>query len=185
MAGWVVDDSSVPGAGDPANDGVTEWAGWSFVSKSWWIQVAGDQGRSEFENGSTVVAVVDPDEWDDMEHLPGLYNAFLSTPIIDISGVDAGTLWLTFDSSWRHEDTQTASVAVQFDNENPTEILRWESEGGDPAFFKPDATNETVAVELNNPAGAQEMVITFGMLDAGDDWWWAIDNVEVISIPSK
>ena len=185
LAGWVVDDSSVPGAGDPANDGVTEWAGWSFVSKSWWIQVAGDQGRSEFENGSTVVAVVDPDEWDDMEHLPGLYNAFLSTPIIDISGVDAGTLWLTFDSSWRHEDTQTASVAVQFDNENPTEILRWESEGGDPAFFKPDATNETVAVELNNPAGAQEMVITFGMLDAGDDWWWAIDNVEVISIPSK
>jgi hypothetical protein len=139
------------------------------VSKSWWVQVAGDQGRSEFENGSAVVAVVDPDEWDDMDHLPGLYNAFLSTPAIDIVAVDAGTLWLAFDSSWRQEDTQTANVTVQFDGGDPIEVLRWESELGDPAFFKPDATNETVVVELNNPAGAQEMVITFGMLDAGND----------------
>jgi len=183
-AGWVVDDSGVPGAGDPANDGVTEWAGWSFVSKSWWAQVAGDQDRSLFDNGNAVVAVVDPDEWDDMDHLPGLYNAFMSTPVIDISGVDAGTLWLVFDSSWRQEDTQTASVTVQFDSGAPIEVLRWESEGGDPTLLKPDAVNETVAVELNNPA-AQEMVITFGMLDASNNWWWAIDNVEVISYPGR
>lgn len=182
-AGWVVDDSGVPGAGDPANDGVTEWAGWSFVSKSWWAQVAGDQDRSLFDNGNAVVAVVDPDEWDDMDHLPGLYNAFMSTPVIDISGVDAGTLWLAFDSSWRQEDTQTASITVQFDSGAPIEVLRWESGGGDPAFFKPDAVNETVAVELNNPAGAQEMVITFGMLDAGNDWWWAVDNIQVTAFP--
>jgi hypothetical protein len=29
------------------------------------------------------------------------------------------------------------------------------------------------------------MVITFGMLDAGNDWWWAIDNVEVIGFASQ
>ncbi|MGY8687722.1 MAG: hypothetical protein ACKVHP_08315, partial [Verrucomicrobiales bacterium] len=23
------------------------------------------------------------------------------------------------------------------------------------------------------------MVITFGMFDAGNDWWWAIDNIDV------
>jgi hypothetical protein len=136
-------------------------------------------------NGSAVVAVVDPDEWDDMDHLPGLYNAYMSTPVIDVSSVDADTLWLKFDSSWRPEDTQAVGITVQFDNGNLIEILHWESEGGDPAFFKPDATNETVTVELNNPAGAQEMVITFGMFNASDDWWWAIDNVEVISYPSR
>ncbi|MFC1604928.1 LamG-like jellyroll fold domain-containing protein [Planctomycetota bacterium] len=184
-AGWVVDDSGVPGAGDPANDGVTEWAGWSFVSKSWWAQVAGDQDRSLFDNGSGVVAVVDPDEWDDLPRADGFYNALMSTPVIDVSSVDAGTLRLTFDSSWRQEDTQTASIAVQYDNGEPIEVLRWESELGDPVFFKPDAINETVTVELSNPTGAQEMVITFGMLDAGNDWWWAIDNVEVISYPGK
>ena len=182
---WFVDDSGVPGAGDIDNDGVTEWAGWSFVNKSWWVQVAGDQGRSEFENGSSVVAVADPDEWDDLDHFPGLYNAFMSTPAIDISTVDAGTLWLVFDSSWRQEDSQTASVTVQFDSGDPIEIMRWESELGNPALLKPDATNETVVMELNNPPGAREMVITFGMLDAGNDWWWAIDNVEVMSIPAQ
>ena len=181
--GWIVDDSGVPGAGDPANDGVTEWAGWSFVSKSWWAQVAGDQERSLFDQGNAVVAVADPDEWDDLPRAEGLMNAFLSTPVIDVSGMQADTLGLKFDSSWRQEDTQTASITVQFDGGAPTEILRWESAGGDPAFLKPDATNETVTVDLNNPSGAGEMVITFGMLDAGNDWWWAIDNVEVIGFP--
>ena len=183
--GWLVDDSGVPGAGDIDNDGVTEWAGWSFVSKSWWVTVAGDQGRSEFEKGSAVVAVADPDEWDDMDHLPGMYNAFLTTPAIDISAVDADTLWLVFDSSWREEDSQTASVTVQFDSGDLIEVLRWESALGDPALLKPDATDETVMLGLNNPPGAREMVITFGMIDAGNDWWWAIDNVEVISIPGQ
>jgi hypothetical protein len=178
--GWFVDDSGVPGAGDPANDGVTEWAGWSFVNKAWWAQVAGDQERTQFENGSAVVAVADPDEWDDLDHLAGLYNAFLSTPVIDVSGMTAGTLLLRFDSSWRQEDTQTANIIVQYDGGSPVEVMRWESELGDSTFFKPDANNENVTVELNNPAGAMEMFITFGMLDAGNDWWWAIDNVEVI-----
>jgi hypothetical protein len=177
--GWIVDDSAVPGAGDPDNDGVTEWAGWSFVSKSWWIEVAEDQDRSLFENGSAVVAVVDPDEWEDLPHAEGLLNAFLSTPVINVSGMTPGTLQLKFDSSWRREDTQTANITVSFDGGAAVEVLRWESEGGDPAFLKDDATNEAVTVDLNNPAGATEMVITFGMLDAGNDWWWAIDNVEV------
>jgi hypothetical protein len=184
-AGWIVDDSGVPGAGDPANDGVTEWAGWSFVSKTWWAQVAGDQDRSLFEKGNAVVAVVDPDEWDDMDHPTGLFNAFLSTPVIDVSGMGASTLRLTFDSSWRQYANQTAVISVQFDGGDSIEVLRWESAQGDPAFFKPDAVNETVTIGLSNPADAQEMVITFGMLDASDDWWWAIDNVEVVSVPDK
>ena len=41
------------------------------------------------------------------------------------------------------------------------------------------APNETVLVDLANPAGASELVIKFGMFDAGNDWWWAIDNVVV------
>jgi hypothetical protein len=183
--GWIVDDSGVPGAGDPANDGVTEWAGWSFVSKSWWVQVAGDQERSQFENGNAVVAVLDPDEWDDLPHADGFYNAAMSTPVIDISTIEASTLQLKFDSSWRQEDTQTAYVSVSYDGGAPVEILRWESAGGDPALLKPDNTNEIVMIDLNNPEGAHDMVITFGMLDAGNDWWWAIDNIEVISYPGK
>src|SRR5690242_20407232 len=45
--GWTVDDSHVPGAlsGDDARDGRTEWAGWSFASKEFWV-TADDQRRS-------------------------------------------------------------------------------------------------------------------------------------------
>ena len=32
--GWEVDDSGVPGVGDPDNDGVTEWAGWSLPTRN-------------------------------------------------------------------------------------------------------------------------------------------------------
>ena len=178
--GWEVDDDGVPGAGDPATDGVTEWAGWSFVNKDWWVEVAEDQQRSQFALGEGVVAVADCDEWDDQDHAAGLYNAFLITPQINIAGAEAGSLQLSFDSSWRQEATQTASVIVQYDGGEPIVVLLWTSEGGDPAFFKADAVNETVTVNLGNPAGAATMVLAFGLTEAGNNWWWAIDNVEVI-----
>jgi hypothetical protein len=62
------------------------------------------------------------------------------------------------------------------------EILRWESEGASPNFH-PDAPNEHVTLGLNNPGGASEMVLTFGLFDAGNDWWWAVDNVHVEGVP--
>jgi hypothetical protein len=64
-AGWINDVQRVPGFGDPATDGITEWAGWSFTDKAWWIQVAGDQGRSQFTRGHLAIAVMDSDEWSD------------------------------------------------------------------------------------------------------------------------
>jgi len=190
-AGWTVDESGVPGIGDPANDGVTEWAGWAFANKDWWAQTAGDQRRSEFTLGQGTVAIADPDEWDDAAH-PGPnsanpYDTWLSTPAVDISGVEAASLQLKFDSSWRPEFDedyhQTASITVSFDGAAPVEVLRWESDEAS-LKFKPDtSTNETFVVDLGNPAGAKSMVVTFGLFDAGNDWWWAIDNVEVTGNP--
>jgi len=184
-AGWVNDDSQIPGVGDPNTDGVTEWAGWSFANKDWWVKVADDQKRSEFVSGQSTVAVADSDEWDDKDHPDGLFNAFLSTPPIPIDGADAGSLQLIFDSSWRQEASQTASITVQYDGGEPVVVLLWPSEGADPTAFKADATNEEVTVDLNNPAGAKIMVITFAVTDADNNWWWAIDNVEVIGAFGK
>ena len=184
--GWAVDESGVPGIGDPATDGVTEWAGWAFADKAWWSETAGDQRRSEFELASGTVAVADPDEWDDAPHddsaAGGWYKTFLRTPEINIAARAPGSLWLIFDSSWRPEfDSnyhQTANVTVSYDGGTPIEVLLWESDEAS-ASYKPPATNETVVVDLQNPAGAQSLVLTFGLFDAGNDWWWAIDNVEV------
>lgn len=187
-AGWIDDDTGVPGIGEASNNnGVFEWAGWNFADRDWWVTTAGDQRRSEFVNASGGIMVADADEWDDADHPGGppegpWYNTFISTPSISVTGVGANTLALDFDSSWRPEfDSdyhQTGNITVSFDGAGPIEVLRWESDSAS-ANYHGHVPNEHVTVALHNPAGASEAVITFGLFDAGNDWWWAIDNVEV------
>ena len=188
--GWDVDESDIPGIGMDATDGVTEWAGWAFADKAWWIEAAEDQDRSLFELASGIVAVADPDEWDDAERLPipiavDPYDTWLTTPAIKVASAEAGTLELKFDSSWRPEFDdnlhQTANITASFDGGEPVEVMLWESDEASENY-KAYATNETVIVNLDNPEGAKRLVLTFGLFDAGNDWWWAIDNIEVSGV---
>ena len=186
LEGWVADDSGVPGT-DTGLDGVTEWAGWSFADKEWWISTAGDQRRSEFTRSSGVALIADPDEWDDQAHEDsesnGWYQTFLSTPAIDISGQDVNSLFLGFDSSWRPEfDSnyrQSGRIWAQFDGAERMELLTWLSDGQDLNYKDDMSTNEYVLAPLSNPNGASEVKLVFEMFDAGNDWWWAIDNVSI------
>ena len=168
---WSVDNSGVAGTGDP-DVGVIEWEGWSFANKDWWVETAGDQRRSEFTLGQGTVAVADPDEWDDKGSPSGIgtFNAFLSTPPIDVSGALAGSLTLQFDSTFRPEVVQRAAVDVSYDGGAPINVLEW-------IVTDDEKTNEAVSVSLANPGGAQSAVVTFSMTDAGNNWFWAIDNI--------
>jgi hypothetical protein len=186
-AGWSVEDM-VPGM-DEDNDfnGVTEWIGWSFANKDWWVSAAGDQRRSEFTLGQGTVMVADPDEWDDAAHpdsaSEGWYNTFMSTSEISLVGVDANSVVLEFDSSWRpeYDDNyhQTANITVSYDGGPEEEVMLWESDPNSDFYKDDNSTNETITLQLSNPDGAQSMVIKFGLFDAGNDWWWAIDNIKV------
>ncbi|MCB1094989.1 MAG: LamG domain-containing protein [Verrucomicrobiae bacterium] len=168
--GWSVDNSNLAGLEDGL--GVTEWRGWNFADPVWWASVD-DQRRSEFTKASGVAAIADPDEWDDLGSPSGsgTFNSFLSTPEISLQGI-AGALTLTFDSSFRPEGAQRATVGVKYDAAEEIILLDWVSTSD-------DKTNESVVLPLQNPDGAQKMVITFGMSDAGNNWFWAIDNIEV------
>jgi len=177
-AGWAIDDSGVPGVGDPAQDGVTEWAGWSFAKLSFWA-AAGGQDRSTFTRGNGTVAVGDSDEWDDVTHAAGNMATFLATPNINIAGNAANTLYLKFDSSFRAEEPQKANIQASYDGGAPVEVLRWESAAASPNFH--DNMNEAVTLALNNPAGANTVKLTFGYFDTRNNWWWAIDNLEVVA----
>ena len=150
-----------------------------------------------------VFAVADPDEWDDLGDpeaignrpcdVCGPYNTFLATPQIDIVDITPGTIQLTFDSSWRPEfdsSNQRAQLLANYDNGESISILEWTS---DPSFtdcdvadpgefcFKNDeSTNESLSFAI--PAangGADSVEFFFNMLDAGNDWWWAIDDIVV------
>jgi hypothetical protein len=75
-------------------------------------------------------------------------------------------------------NNQTAVITVSYDGGAPSQILKWDSLATSPTFH-PDSQNETVIIPLNNPAGASNVVINFGLTDAGNDWWWALDNISV------
>ena len=198
--GWLVDRSGVPGNsedhvgyiadededGYPDNDGVSEWAGWSFADYAWWVKAAGDQSRSQFTLAKNVVAVADPDEWDDKAHAGGAangwYKTLLTTPKIDVSGIVAGTLSARFHSSWRPEFDgnyhQEGYILASYDGAEPVEILTWVSDRSSSNYHG-NNQNEVVTLPLNNPDGATKLQLTFGMREAGNDWWWAIDNLVV------
>jgi hypothetical protein len=179
------------------NEGVYEWEGWSFASKSWWAQVAGDQDRSQFTLASGNVAVADPDEWDDRGNPDancGYYNAWMSTPAINITTANRSSLVLNFASSWKPEgfddaptftNNQTGVIRAIYTvggvEQPAVEVLRWDSDSSG-TFYKPNATNEAVSLaQLQAPATATAVRFEIGLLNAGNDWWWAVDNVELSS----
>lgn len=189
-AGWIPNDAGVPGINNPPdNNGVKEWAGWSFADKAWWVEAAGGQEREQFERASGNVMVADPDEWDDATHPVGLYNTFITTPAITIpAGIPAGRIKLAFDSSWRPEgndddpnlaNNQRATVNVSYNGGAPTNVLTFDSVPNPSPNFHPDAPNEAIQRDLQYNGSSTTMSLTFGLDLAENDWWWAVDNIRV------
>ncbi len=189
--GWTVDNSQVATFGNP-NSGVVEFEGWRFVDKEWWIQTSGGQEREQFLNASGIVAVADPDEWDDFgtpsPSSLGFFDARLTTPAISLAGVQPNEAKAFFHSSWRDEAKQKATLTAHYNDAANTsiEILRWESEPNLPGdipnpFFKDDAPNEGVTIDLMNPSGASSVQLEFRVFDAGNNWWWSFDNLKVFT----
>lgn len=200
--GWEITNEN------PKDLGMPEWRTWAIVDLEWWTATAEDQRRSEFTGvhndgkGIGNGAVSDPDEWDDWggngdPDAISRWNGHLITPSIKIKGAAAKSLVLTLDSSWRPEDTQSAEITVSFDGGAAERILFFQSVGIDAGAhtlvtiptLKMDEENikdgeqinETLEIPIDNPATAAEMVISFGVIDAQNDWWWAIDNIQLVS----
>ena len=200
--GWEITNEN------PKDLGMPEWRTWAIVDLEWWTRTAEDQRRSEFTGvhndgkGVGKGAVSDPDEWDDWEgngdpDAQSRWNGHLITPPIKIKGAAAKSLVLTLDSSWRPEDTQNGEITVSFDGDKEEQILFFKSVGIDAGAHTlvtiptlklkeekindGEQINETLEIPIDNPAGVAEMTISFGVVDAQNDWWWAIDNIELIS----
>jgi hypothetical protein len=174
-AGWAIDDSKMPGVGNPAINGITEWAGWSFANKDWWIQAAGNQRRLEFVLGSGAVMIADPDEWDDATHAHGLFDSRISTGPISVAGAAANSLVLFYDSSWRPEakddglpsfpvddqnvpiNDQTGFILAAFDG-TTNEIQRWTSTS-DASTYHDHAPNESVVIPLLDGYVGERLVV--------------------------
>ena len=172
---WNFDNSNVPG------EGTAEWKGWSVANKDFWVW-ADDQQRSQFDLASGHVAVADPDEYDDKgTGIPGDtgYEAYMTTGDIDISQA-VGMMTLSFASSWRPEDAQIVGLRSSYDGGTTwNQLFTWDSSG---ANFKADAVNEMVMVDVDSSLG-DSVRFEFGMYEAGNDWWWAVDNIKLEGVP--
>lgn len=221
--GTIIGNAGLLNQGDP-NNGVAEWEGWTFADKDFWVEAAEDQDRSLWTGGTGTVAVVDPDEYDDLGdgRGGGYVNSGLTMPNVAIG--TNGLIGLAFDYSFRAEafddghdpnagsslaglelNNSTAQVYVTYKDINnqiiqtdPISGTLIDSDGGqsltDPnaADFRPASPTLATAGDIDGtfngfiplpgaggPAGATSFDITFGMLNAGNDWWYAIDNVLV------
>ncbi|MEV0096327.1 phosphocholine-specific phospholipase C [Streptomyces sp. NPDC050738] len=168
-AGWsVVNAAQMP-------QGTKELQGWTFLTKRSWA--AGGQDRAAFGRALGIVAVADPDDWDDTgsPSAKGKFDSTLVSPAARIP-VGATKLYLGFDSHYRQEDPQKAEVRAVFDTGQEQVLLAY---GPGSA----DAENTFVARELTVPEGAGSVRLRFRMYDAGNNWYWAVDHVRLGTEP--
>ena len=197
-AGWVRDNDDTPPP-DPEDPtiGPDEFYGFTFVDWEWWITTAQDQERSLFSGADGIIMVADADEYDDQAKadgrglnqdgnvdIPGLMNVFITTPPIDLTKSDRSTAILSFDSSFRPYDLMTGLVDVSFDDGATWDnLLTLDLDAFDGVNSSLDRVDERVELKLGAPASAANALVRFGLVDAGNDWWWAIDNLEVTADP--
>ncbi len=170
--GFSVDNSAMPPGGVP------EWTGWTFANKDFWAN-AGGQSRNSFTRGTGTVAIGDTDEWDDTQRPSNAFNSLFQSPAIDLSNVAANSVTLSFDSSFRPENggttnNQTGVVEVSYDGG-----ANWQNLLTLDAATSPGLTNvdEHRVITINN-LDTGSMLVRWGVTGT-NDYWWAIDNIEV------
>lgn len=178
-SGWSIQSSS-----HTETSGTTEWRGWSFTTMEFWT-AADQQDRGAFSKASGTFAVADPDEWDDTGNAAnsGDFDSTLSSPSVEISSGD-NELTVSFDSHYKQEGDQTAVLSASFADSNGSvietvELLRYDDGSSDNDGSHVLDTTETLTATI--PANADSVVLSWRLFDAGNNWYWAIDNVAISS----
>lgn len=169
--GWSIDNSAMN-----MDTGILEWRGWSFATPSFWV-CADDQYRSLFNRGRGIIAIADPDEWDDSSPAASASGPFNSTLISPPVQIQAGNETLiVFDSHYRQESPQQAQFRVSL-NGGADEILLSYSSAVSDDNAGADVLNDQVRLVIPAQATDSVLEMKWALLDAGNNWYWAIDNL--------
>ena len=168
---WMIDNSNMPEVG------TIEWRGWSFASMDFWVD-AEDQLRSQFIRADGTVAVADPDEWDDCGNAAsfGSFNSILTSPLIQLTGQP---IHISFDSHYRQEAPQQVSLTVTNSSGEIIEMLLHYSSDPGSDNDSGDVLNQWLSFIVETDE--DEIYFQWEMYDAGNNWYWAIDNVTIQS----
>ena len=187
-AGWVRDNTTTPAPASPTTKGA-EFFGWHAMDVDSWVAEQGNQARSDFTRGGAglhgTVLVADGDAYDDFVSIGGgKMSTLLVTPSIPLGSIQPNSLELEFDSSFRPEDPPPANqfgrVEVSYDGGGNWATLTELTPANSGGPGSRSRTNEHLTLSANNPAGATSAQFRISYLEAGNDWWWAIDNVKAV-----
>lgn len=170
--GWSIENDRL------TSGGTTEWRGWSFVDEAFWSAAEVGQGRESFVRSRGVIAVADPDEWDNVGN-PSTRGSFESTLVSGSFPVSGRVrVRLRFGSYYRQDGTQKGEVLVSFDGAPGRVVLRYGPQGSD-ANAGGDVLSRVESLEVPVPAGASAMVVRWRLYDARNNWYWAVDDPSV------
>lgn len=89
------------------------------------------------------------------------------------------SLNLSFDSSFRPYDKMTGDVMVSYDGGATWSVLKSFTTANTGGNSSLDHVNERVSIDFEAPVSAESVSFGFRLSGADNDWWWAIDDVEV------
>ena len=200
ITNWVVDNSgTVDSNGFQGFCKETGYDGWKAVDVFGWVNEQGVQaGRTLFNviDPNNTVLLADGDAFYDFECtidgdgniVEGFEGNSINTYIsrtYDVSGFDNCTLQFSFEYEFAVENQQLGVAEVSFDGgQTWEEVARFDNDGGNTA------NNTVLAGQTIATAGAEfsarqtnNVTFRFGYLDAGNNWWFAVDNVLLTADP--
>ncbi len=189
---WTRDDNMPPLSID--DSGEMAYAGWSAMDVDSWISEQGPQiGRTSLGAGSNNTAIIfDPDGWDDFNGSgSGPYDSAIRQTI-DLGAADLSQLSISFDYEFAVENPQKASFEVSFDggaswillldlqsSDYPTDTI---IASNDPNFSSLFPSLKRVWVAGTDfTATSNQLTVRYRCYDAGNNWWFAFDNVVVMA----
>ncbi len=181
VPGWTIDNTGMMvQSREPA------YQGWRAMDVISWINEQAGQQRSIFASrGDNVAMVADADAWADYITVnPALgFNSYVMRAY-DLRGFDPSTLTIEFDWEFRSEALQHGIVEVSFDNGMSFQRLL-DLDSTDAALanrlvFGPSRFQST----SNFEATSHHMLLRFGCTKAGNNWWFAFDDVLLMAQPT-
>ena len=174
LSPWLVDNSSMQGT---TVEGA--YSGWTAMDVDSWINQQGVQiGRSIFAQiPHNTILVADPDAWDDFTSGAGPFgfNSYVSRSY-DLSGYDTSSLRVEFEYEFAAEDSQRGIVEVSFDSGNIWQTLvEFDSQQVPADSFFVGLAQYDAGVDFQ--VTSDQLTLRFACVEAGNDWWFAIDNV--------
>ncbi|MET4157242.1 alkaline phosphatase family protein [Agromyces sp. PvR057] len=160
--------------------GVAEYRGWSFMDGEFWATSEEGQGRGSFVRARDVIAVADPDEWNDKGNPTASgarFDSTLYSPWQDVR--PGGAVDVSFLQHYRQITAgvpQHAEVIAEYDD--GTSQVLWSRDGvADGALFE---INQPVAFSTTAPAGDVSKVrIGWRLSDGANNGYWAVDAPEI------